>query len=182
MGKLILFIGLAIFLVSVGFVASSPTLPNVSGISVSYDNAKSYTPSQAEIDCQNNGGCFDNKTNRCYSIGYVRKGTFCKEDGITYGYVLHKSGFVNQSSEGQNCTQNYECNTNLCSNNVCVNLTKIQSENNFADNSSANAVNNSVENISANSNKTLMTGEVVNTQNENFLSKVLLFFKKIFGL
>ena len=182
MRKLILLMILTTFLVSLGAVAAiSVTVPNVSGVSVSsYDNVKSYTPSQAEIDCSKTGGCFDNKTNYCYSFGYIKNGTYCSENAKSPAHYV--GAFVNQSKVGEDCEQNYECDTNLCSNNVCVNLAKMQHENNLAENSITNVVNDSVEDIPADFNKTSITGDAINTQNENFLSKILLFFRKIFGL
>jgi hypothetical protein len=55
----------------------------------------------------------------CYALGYVKDGRYC---GIFYDNFIRKNKimFINQTEIGGNCTQNFECKSNLCSNLNCI--------------------------------------------------------------
>lgn len=80
---------------------------------------------QEERDCRKNG-CFEN--DRCYPFGYRKDERYCEEKAKVYASSVYRSAFVNQSEEGEECNQNYECKTNICSDNICVNLTEQKNE------------------------------------------------------
>ncbi len=187
---------------SIGTVSITPGIN--SGVFVTSNTPEHTTPSQQETDCEwgyyisssnpttstkTVGGCFDNKTNICYPLGYVRNGTYCGENGLSYGSSTHKPGFINQLNEGQSCKQGYECKTGVCSNNICVNLTKemneINSKISYLENLSTSLTNNLRE-VQINTTKTnstgSITGDVIASSNLGFGSKIIGFFKKLFGI
>lgn len=65
--------------------------------------------------------CFED--DKCYPFGYRKEGKFCTEI-ISYYYKKYKIevvGWDNQSNTGANCTNSFECKTNFCSQNRCIN-------------------------------------------------------------
>lgn len=49
--------------------------------------------------------------NKCYPIGYRKEKTYCNEEDI----------FVNQTDSELKCNNNFECSSNLCVSNQCIN-------------------------------------------------------------
>ena len=129
---------------------------------------------QEQRDCEKTGCFFERK---CYILGYIKNGTYCSEKGKNYG-GLYKPGFLNQSETGANCTQDYECKTNICSDTVCLNMTKQKQE--------IESLRNELINLSLKDNESEnTTGEMI-SNNEikpelSLLDKIINFFKNLFG-
>ncbi len=97
------------------YISSSPTGQNI---------LSTHTPSQEEKNCNGNGCFFDN---HCYQYGYRKDNEYCADEFIVRfsnggERYTEKDVFINQSEDGKNCVQNYECKTNLCLNKICTNL------------------------------------------------------------
>lgn len=54
----------------------------------------------------------------CYPFGYRFENQFCGEYLITK--TIKRTKFINQSKIGENCSNHFECETNLCINNICT--------------------------------------------------------------
>ena len=82
-----------------------------------------YVSSGGDADrweCNENLGCY--LDNVCYSWGYRMDKMFCaRENFTTYAQVYP---WLDQYEEGENCINNFECESNLCANGVCTNLEK----------------------------------------------------------
>ena len=132
-------------------------------------------PSQDETECKRLGFCwYDNK--KCYPLGYILEGKYCSNrDPYYFGkYGIETPNFVNQSETGKVCINNYECKTNMCSNNVCINITE------------QNTFKNDTEKlnyeISTNNINTLYTplSEPIIYEEKNLIRKIADFFKNLF--
>ncbi len=97
-----------------GYIAScQQTCDSTTGICLTC--TPSCTGHEGEVPvCQS--GCLQNGA--CLSIGM----RIMKDDIPSYCDV--SNSIKTQKEDGENCLNNYECKTNYCSNNVCVNLQK----------------------------------------------------------
>ena len=77
-----------------------------------------------ETECGENKGCFLH--NKCYPYGYMKDGKYCSDKDPFYykNYKVEIPGFVNQTETGKFCKDNFECETNLCQNGLCINITE----------------------------------------------------------
>ena len=129
--------------------------------------------SQAEIECLKKG-CFLN--NVCFPFGFVNNGTYCSEKGKFITAGIYRPAFINQSDAGMNCSQDYECKTGVCSNNVCIDLTAIKAEINDLkeDLTTLSQQNNELNSSLSEINQTV-------EENNNLLQKITNFLKDWFG-
>lgn len=83
-----------------------------------------HSQSEDETECKKLDFCW--YENRCYPLGYRLGEKYCSDRDPYYlgKYGIEVSNFVNQSEIGKTCINNYECKTNICSDNVCINLTE----------------------------------------------------------
>jgi len=65
--------------------------------------------------CKFINGCLDEGS--CYPFGYIREEQYC---GIYYISSFERFGFINQSKSEENCTYDFECESNFCFNQKCV--------------------------------------------------------------
>jgi len=148
---------------------------------------------QDRRDCEKNG-CFER--GGCYPYGYVKEKRYCYE---RHGIGIRPL-FLNQSKMGQICNQSYECETGLCSDALCVNLTEQQIKLNLLNVSLAQLAQELKQNISEEENKTsnldvpnftispknesgnlsLDAGKNKINTNDTFFKKVLNWFKKFY--
>jgi len=75
--------------------------------SESYVKFQRFKSSVSAEECNN--GCFSNE--RCYPLGYRKAGDYCGES----------NKFVSQINGENSCENNFECGSNLCVNNQCIN-------------------------------------------------------------
>ena len=83
--------------------------------------------SQEEVECIKSNNCWETAKSGgkyCYAKGYRLNGTYCYEKGKFVSTGLYKPGFVNQTETGKTCVQSYECKTNVCSENICINVSQ----------------------------------------------------------
>ena len=78
---------------------------------------------QDKIDCEEKG-CWED--NFCYPFGHIKEGQYCSNRDPYYyeKFKIEISSFINRSEENKSCNQSYECKTGVCSEGVCLNLTK----------------------------------------------------------
>lgn len=137
--------------------------------------------------CRFVGGCLEE--NFCYPFGYIRGEQYC---GIYFISSYRRVGFINQSESGENCTYHFQCKSNFCFNNECVNsiesLTlglkeKLEKENNLLEEriKSLEEQLNKTQ-IKENETNSLITGDVVsnfeNEQNISFWDKLKNLFRR----
>ena len=78
-------------------------------------NSKSYIISfKVELSTNSCNGCFIDGS--CYNIGFRQNEKYCNADKI----------FVNQLEEELQCDNNFECSSNVCTDNQCVKLNPIK--------------------------------------------------------
>ena len=136
---------------------------------------------QEQRDCEKKGFCYEK--GKCYLQGYIKDGTYCKEKAFFPAPGIYRPGFVNQSETGSLCNQSYECKTGICSNNVCINLTKQQNqinllEDNLTKLSQENAeIKSNLENL----NNSLSETKDIAKKNSGLIQKITIFLKKWFG-
>ena len=157
--------------------------------------------SEEENDCRyDNNGCFADRY--CYPLGYVKNEKFCTEELVIRnnrtGRVRYneRNKFINQSEIGTNCTYDFECKTNFCSGNICTN--QVETEKEFKKLNKLNKemkleimeLSNKIDKISDISKKleepnntefSLGTGNVINSNKNNTIKKFYKWFRKLFN-
>jgi len=63
-------------------------------------------------------GCFDKTEEECYPLGYIKDNKVCFKKH--YSKNIYSFVFINQSKSGENCTYDFECESNFCFNKKCV--------------------------------------------------------------
>ncbi len=180
MKKLIL-ISIFLILISVGFVQAEiippPSLEN-SGINII------HTPKNTR-DCEDTDCSYKNK---CYPHGFIMEGKFCAYDYDVrddYGRLKYPSvtRFVEQLELGKNCSNNFECLTNMCLDNLCANITE---EINYQVDIKIEELKQEMEDEEdLNESNNLISGSVVEENSEipvkkNLFEKIFDWFKKLF--
>jgi hypothetical protein len=134
---------------------------------------------QEQRDCEKTG-CFVDR--KCYPIGYIKNGAYCNEKGRKITETIYRPAFVNQSKTSSPCNQSYECGTNVCSDNICTNITQLKDN--------LNSLKNDIKKLSQENNKSNDTSAILNTsslsetrnieQDSTIIEKIINFFRNIF--
>lgn len=57
----------------------------------------------------------------CYSFGHVDEEKYCGFDESHYSkFRIKRNSFINQSEDGENCSYDFQCQSNFCFKNQCV--------------------------------------------------------------
>lgn len=131
--------------------------------------------SEEEDVCKKLGFCWDD--NKCYPIGYIQGEKYCSDKDPYYfeKYKIEVSNFVNKSETGKECINNYECKTNICSENLCLNLTKVEKNTIFLNKETTNIVPEVID-----IKDDIDTEINVEEEKKNIFQKVIGFLEKLF--
>jgi len=170
-------------------ISSQPSTSVIpSGDSVLIEKDKEDSESQDEKDCYGKG-CFDDDT--CYPYGYTKEEKFCAVNYVLIdenGRVKYtaKSIFVEQVKTGKNCSNDFECLTNLCLGEICTNRTEeinrqVDVKLNEMKQEIVYKIDENIEKLNETENISVNTehGEVV--VDKSIIGKVLNWFKEIFS-
>lgn len=72
---------------------------------------------EESLNCRRTLGCWDEIG--CHPVGYVRDYTYCYEKNDTYAKIQFGE-FIYQFLAGASCNNSYECVSNICLNNICI--------------------------------------------------------------
>ncbi|HDK42417.1 MAG TPA: hypothetical protein ENG87_03490 [Candidatus Pacearchaeota archaeon] len=76
--------------------------------------------SEEQINCKKAKRCWDGFG--CRPLGYRSGEMYCTKVKV-YSGLIYEVGFANQSKIGASCNNNYECETNICLEEVCISRT-----------------------------------------------------------
>ncbi len=111
-----------LLVVSVSFVSSAAYPEPFDNDGAFVINVHDDGKFQEEKDC-NGKGCF--RDDYCYPKEYRLGEEYCDKDPYYYDeYGIEVYKFLNQSQTGSYCGNDYECLSNVCSEEICINRTE----------------------------------------------------------
>ncbi len=141
--------------------------------------------SDEELQCKRVLGCWDEEFLQCREIGYRKNGTYCYNLKLLSENTLWNMGtFINQTKNGEECNESYECESELCLEGIC--LDKLEEINRQVDKKLErlkqeinSELEEKLENISQTKNKSLENVNKINS-NISIIKRVLNWMKNIF--